>query len=246
MNDGILITEGMTFSLAQLSITINKDTGEMISFAGGQPMLHYDVCPAWLSIGIEHLKEAEQARADMLAAKDARNDELRNRALERGFRGSMQAIMSSAIAIDALYAVVKSKLKPDAEPFDPEKRAPRRFAQVSEQLRQAFQLKPTEFAVVRDAIEQIFKFRDEAVHPTGNSTQPIVHPDLNVRVERRLVVFRYENALAIVQAAVRIISELAAKGAAKNAALEQYAKSLKLRLDPIRAEPMLGLPPFED
>jgi hypothetical protein len=245
MNDGILITEGMTFSLTQLSIEINKETGE-ISFAGGQPMLHYDVCPVWLSIAIEHLKEAKQARDDMLAAKDAGNDELVNKSLERGFRGSMQAVMSSAIAIDALYAVVKTKVTPDAKPFDPDKRAPRRFAQVSEQLRQAFQLKPKVFAMLRDAIEQIFKFRDEAVHPTGNSTQPVSHPGLNVGVERRLVVFRYENGLAIVRTAVGIISELAAKGTTKNAALEQYARSLKLRLDPIRAEPMLGLPPFEN
>jgi len=140
---------------------------------------------------------------------------------------------------------VFSILTPDAEPFAPDKRAAR-FAQVSEQLRQAFQLKPEAFAMLRNATKQIFKYRDEAVHPTGNSTQPELHPDLNVGVERRLVVFRYENAFAIVQAAIGMISELAANGRAKNAALEQYTKSLKLRLDPIRAESMLGLPPFEN
>jgi hypothetical protein len=244
MNDGILITEGATFRLTGFSITINEATGE-VTADGGKPMIHYDVCPAWLTIAIDHLKDAKLAREAMLLAKDAPDKGLKFQALEREFRASMQAVTSSAIAIDAFYAVVKQTLVSDMEPFDPEKRGNRRSARISETLRQGFQLNPQGFTWLRETIEEIFKFRNQAVHPTGTFNDPVLHPELNVGVERRQVVFRYDNAFKIVQAAVSIITELAAKGIAKNSLLKEYARSLETRLDPIRAEPLLGLPPFE-
>lgn len=241
---GILITEGVTISLSGLSITVNKTTGE-VAMDGGKPTLHYDVCPAWLFIAVEHLNEAKMAREQLLIARDAKNDDQRNRALEGEFRASMQAVTSSAIAIDAFYAVIKKKLMPDAEPFDSTKRGAARFAQVSETVRQAFQLKPKGFATLRGAVEEIFKFRDQAVHPTGDFSDAVQHPELQVGVERRLVVFRYDNALKIVQTTVSIISELATKGKTRNAALEQYAKYLRIRTDQIRSDALLGLAPFQ-
>jgi hypothetical protein len=158
----------------------------------------------------------------------------------------MQVVASSATAIDAFYAVIKKKLTQDAEPYDPEKRGAPRFAQVSETVRQAFQLKRNEFEILRATIEEIFKFRNLAVHPTGEFTDPILHPELQVGVERRFVVFRYENALGIIRTTVGFICELVAKGKSKNAALETYAKYLKSRIDLIRAEVLLDLPPATD
>jgi hypothetical protein len=106
-------------------------------------------------------------------------------------------------------------------------------------------LKPQGFAWLRETIEEIFKFRNQAVHPTGTFNDPVLHPELKVGVERRQVVFGYDNAFKIVQATVSIVTELAAKGIAKNSSLKEYARSLETRLDSIRAEPLLGLPPFE-
>jgi hypothetical protein len=223
MSGGILVTEGVTFSFGGLSISINNETGE-VSLDGGRATLHYDVCPAWLSIAVDHLKDAKIAREQLLVARDSEDDDGRSRALEREFRASMQAITSSAIAIDAFYAVIKKKLTPDAGPYASEKRNAARFAQVSETLRQAFQLKPIGFGNLREAVKKIFSFRDQAVHPTGNFSDPVLHPELEVGVERRFVMFRYDNAFKIVQVTVSMISELAAKGKSKNVELEKFAK----------------------
>jgi hypothetical protein len=76
MNDGILITEGATLRLSGFSITINKATGD-VTADGGKPTIRYDVCPAWLTIAIDHLKDAKSAREAMLLAKDAPDKELK-------------------------------------------------------------------------------------------------------------------------------------------------------------------------
>ncbi|WP_441227969.1 hypothetical protein AB7813_08125 [Tardiphaga sp. 20_F10_N6_6] len=241
---GILITEGATFALSGLSITINQETGE-ITMGEVKASLHYDVCPSWLAIAVDHLKAAKMARQELLEGRDSNDDEKRNRALEQEFATSMQVITSSAIAIDAFYAAIKNRLKSDAEPYDPTKRRSARHAQVSELIRQAFQLKPKTFDQVRNIVEQIFKFRDQAVHPTGDFSDPTEHPELKVGVERRLVVFGYENAFKIIQTTVVVLSELATNGDAKNTAIGDHMKYLKFKTDQIRAEPILELGPVK-
>jgi hypothetical protein len=244
MSSGIVATDGATLRISGISITINKTTGE-VKIEGGEPSIHYDVCPVWLSIAIEHLEDAKLAREDMIRTKDAADPELKFKALEREFRASMQAIVSSAIAFDALYAVVKRNLSPIPSSFDPAKKGSARHAQVSEAIKQAFQLKPKDCERVRDAIKQIFGLRDQSVHPTGNFNAPTLHPQLQIGVEQRQVIFRYENALEVVRYAVAMISELATKGTPKNESLKQYANDLQGRMRKIRTVPLLGLPALE-
>jgi hypothetical protein len=239
---GILINEGASFRLSGLSISFNKTTGE-VTLDGGTAMLHYDVCPVWLSIALEHLKIAKAAHEQLLSARDSKNDEERRRALEHEFRASMQVATSAAIAIDAFYAVIKRNLAPDAEPYNPEKRTAR-FARVSETIRQAFQLKQKGFDAIRQQVEQIFKWRDQAVHPSADFSTPILHPDLECGVERRLVIFSYDNAFKILQSTVNILSQLAANGKAKNVPIEKYASYLKTKTSVIRADVLLELPPL--
>jgi hypothetical protein len=244
MNGGIVVTDGATFRISEISITINEVTGE-VTCEGGQPSIHYDVCPVWLAIATKHLEEAKQAHTEMLHAKNESADELKFIALEREFRASMQAMTSCAIEIDALYAAVKQKMPKTAKPFDSEKRRGARHAQVSEAIKQAFQLKQAGFEKISEAIEQIFAFRDQAVHPTGNFNAPVLHPELNVGVEKRQVIFRYDNAFKIVQFTVAMISELAAKTKPKNEILVKYAEDLKNRMTSIRSDPILKLSPLE-
>jgi len=86
---GIWITEGSSFRLSGLTITINEQTGE-VSVSGGEPKLHYDVTPVWLSIALSHLREAKAAREQLLSARaDGTNDQA-TKFMEREFRASRQ------------------------------------------------------------------------------------------------------------------------------------------------------------
>jgi hypothetical protein len=241
MSGGILVTKGVTFGLSGFSFGMNQETGEITANLG-DPKLHYDVCPVWLEIAIGHLKDAKEARTERLAAYAASDDKVKYGTLEPEFRSSMQAITSAAIAVDGFYAVVQSKL--DKTSHSPEKwrdaRA-NRWARISETLKVAFQIDAGFFETMRDGLKQAYDFRDRAVHPTGRMDHPVLHPDLSVGVEPRLVTYRYDNAFGIVQFAVILIDELATRGKARNEALKKYGDALKASTNILRADPLLAL-----
>jgi hypothetical protein len=239
---GIFISEGNTLRIPGFTLTIDKKTGEVSITTAGKPQLHYDVTPVWLSIALDHLHNAKTAREQLLAAKESGEDF--GQPLEREFRASMQAITSSAIAIDAFYGVLKSKLRSQPKEYDRQKKGSARHAQVSEVIKQAFQLKQRGVDLLRDAVDKIFVLRDRAVHPTGEFSDAVQHPKLLVGVEARQVTYSYESAFNVVQATVAYISELAAKGKAKNKALKEYASSLNSRVQKIRSDALLGLSPL--
>jgi hypothetical protein len=141
---GVFITKGMS-----ITIPIGTD------FASGSIAIqaHFDVCPTWLKLSLGHLRDAKKRRDDRQIAWQGNDDALKASTLEREFEASMQAIMSAAIGIDAFYAVVRDKA-----PSVPAKRAngrgPSRSAQVSEAIKNAFQLKPKGFAILRDCAKK--------------------------------------------------------------------------------------------
>jgi hypothetical protein len=237
MSEGILITDGVSFRLSGLSITINRETGE-VQMGDVKAQMHYDVTPVWLEIAINHLKVAADARQRRRANKQDKNV-----SLESEFVASMQAVTGAATAIDAFYAVVKRNIHQEVSPED-EKRSNKasRAAYIAETLRIAFQLKSKGFQNLRHMLGEIYKFRGFALHPSGQFSDPVLHPELNVGVERRLVIFEYENAFKIVQAAVAIISELALAGKARNEELRKYANGLAVKAAALRADPLLNLP----
>jgi hypothetical protein len=207
--------KGVRLALTGMVLTIDEARGE-VKFESNPPKMHYDVCPVWLSIAIEHLRIAKSAN-DFIGEK--LEGEEKFQALEIEFRASMQAITASAIVIDAFYAMVKKNLSSDANPFDAKKRGASRPAQVSEAFKQAFQLKAKGFGTIRNAIEQIYKYRDRAVHPTSDFSDVTYHPEFKLGLEARQVTYRYINAFKIVQFTVAMISELATIGKAKNDSL---------------------------
>lgn len=82
---------------------------------------------------------------------------------------------------------------------------------------------------------EIFRFRDLAVHPSGDMTAPIIHDELQVGVEWRFAYFRAGNAEALVKHANQIVWELVEKGKPANGEVERYANSLRERLSPLSA-----------
>jgi hypothetical protein len=132
----------------------------------------------------------------------------------------MQAIMAAAIALDAFYAVIKTKAEiPETLIKKWKVNGTARYKQLSEVLRQAFMLKKEESALLQESLKEIFRFRDLAVHPRAENEAPVFHPEIHVGVEWRFACFRAENAALIVCATQNMIRELVSKGKPKNPAI---------------------------
>jgi hypothetical protein len=237
---GIFISRFVTLTLSDITISFGPNG----TSGSSKALVSYDVCPIWLEIAIEHLKAASGANSEMITAwadPTAAND-TKGETLERVFRHSMQAMTAAAIAIDGFYAAIQKKIRINPALID-KWRANKtaRYSQVAETVRIAYQLKPKGSKAFRDTIREIYKFRDQAVHPSAAMEEAILHSDIDVGVERRFVVFRYDNAFQIVRIAVTMIDELARNGNVKNDAIKKYPDALGTATEILRNEPLLGL-----
>jgi hypothetical protein len=194
---------------------------------------HFDVCPTWLDLALRHLSDAQVAQAARVAAWNGADENLKAGALEWEFEASLQSIVAAAIAVEAFCAVVQIKVQPPQSLVDQwrEKRA-RRHVQISEILRNAFSLTAEQTGNLHQNLGEIFRFRDLAIDPSAKSCDtPILHPELRIGVEWRLVYFRCENALLIVNATLRLIGELVASSKPKDIGVQAYIDSLRSTLE---------------
>lgn len=223
---GVFIKKGMSISIPPggLSVTMNDDG----SFTSSLKLhVHFDVCPTWLTIALSHLDDAKARKEERLTAWSADDDDMKSDALEREFMASMQAITAAAVSIDAFYAVLKSKLEPEKNNQErSEKRRTARYAQVGEVIRRSFSLKPKVVAKLTENLKQIFEWRDRAVHPIGSAAEATYHPELQVGVEWRFAVYRYNNAHAVVERTLQMLNELMKNGKPANNSVLDYSKGL--------------------
>ena len=227
---GVFIKKGMTVGIPTGGLTISVDDQGKIS-ANCNLHVHFDVCPTWLELASRHLADANEKKVARMAAWQSTDETAKAESLEREFEASMQAIMAAAIAMDAFYAVIKTKADISETLIKKWKdNGTARYAQISEVLRQAFTLKESEGDVLRQNLKQIFKLRDLAVHPDGQIQAPLHHPEINVAVEWRFFYFRAENASILVGEAQNMIRTLVTQGKPKNAAVQAYADALRTRL----------------
>jgi hypothetical protein len=196
---------------------------------------HFDICPTWLELAIRHLSDAQVAQGARIESWKDADEHSKTGALEWEFAASIQAIMASSIAVDALYAAVQARAQLPQSLTDEwrDKRTPR-YIQISEVLGRAFSLEPKNVSGLRQALAEIFRFRDLAVDPSAKTDAQILHPELGVGVEWRFAYFRCENALLIVKATLRLIAELAIAGKPKNADLQTYIDALRSGVEPLK------------
>jgi hypothetical protein len=225
------------------AVTVDTPAGALLVAIGqdAEPassptsQVHFDVCPTWLELAIRHLSDAQVAQgARIETCKDA-DEHSKTGALEWEFGASLQAIMACSIAVDALYAVVQTKVHLPQSLTDEwrDKRTPRHI-QISEVLGRAFSLEPKNVSSVGQALAEIFRFRDLAVDPSAKTDAQILHPELGVGVEWRFAYFRCENALLIVKATLRLIAELATAGKPQDADLQKYLDALRSSVEPLK------------
>ncbi len=110
-------------------------------------------------------------------------------ALEAEFRASLITISSAAIALDAFFASVIHHA-PDARRAVSRNRP----KTLIETFKHAFEIRGSNQEQLVAMLPKIFELRQRAVHPPEDFTAPLSHPVYGYQLERRLVLFRAENA----------------------------------------------------
>ena len=184
-----------------------------------------NTCTDWLEIALEHLVSSHQAHRILIEAHETQDDV--GKPLHGEFRSAMQACVAAATFFEALYAATRDCLPS-------ERNAPRadgrphsaRSAHVAEQLKRAFGLKQQGVLNLQSVLLDIYRFRDEAVHPAAAFGPPALHPDLGIAVEQRFTMYTAANAHLLVRAALaycEILPMVAQKqGPKETADLVQY------------------------
>lgn len=75
-------------------------------------------------------------------------------------------------------------------------------------LRRGFRLNNQQSQQLRYILQEVYKFRDWAVHPPSDFRQPVLHKDLDSGVEWRFVAYSAHNSEVIFNAIVRLMSVL--------------------------------------
>jgi hypothetical protein len=165
------------------------------------------------------------------------NDEI-TKVLEGEFASSMQAMMAAAVAIDAFYAAVKEHIAiPPSMLKAWREKGTARHKQVYEVVRRGFKIGKSALPKVREALSEIYRFRDLAVHPDPKLAEPITHPDLTgVGTEWRFIYFRYENAKPLVNVALSMVVQFIAAPKERNKPLTRYAQETAPMIKPLVEE----------
>jgi hypothetical protein len=194
----------------------------------------FDICPTWLELATRYLSDARAAQATRVTGWSRSDEIARADALEWEFEASVQAIVASGIAMEAFSAAVQSKVQlPQSLRDQWRDNSTPRYIQIAEVLRRALSLSSKGASGVRQCVGEILRFHDLAIDPSHKSGAHVFHPELRAGVEWRFAYFRYENALLIVQATLRLLSELIAHGKANDAEVQQYVDALRPKLEPM-------------
>ncbi len=230
---GLFIVKGDIVGANEFTISVDEngeiETSPIVLTSG------VDMTPFWLGIAFQHMKSTEKWHKKLMLAKKAKNDAEIGRCLKKEASYGMQSIVASGIAVDAYCASIKNciRIKADLSKTWRKKRRTARYKQISEVLRLAFPMKKTTFTEVRNNLNQIFSWRDKAVHPTSGTSSPSVHKELNKITDWRYATFRYYNVNVIFSLTLSLIYTTATNPpAAKHKKLHEYCDGVVPKLAP--------------
>lgn len=198
---GFHITRGVALQIPAGGLTLTFDENGEAKMELKALLLRLDTSVHWLEIALDHLAQAKTAY-DAMASLHAEGKDIGD-LLQVTFKAAMQAIVAAATFFEALYAASRdcmpaARLAPRAADGS----GARRSALVTEQLKRSFGLKPSKTADLASVLSEVYRFRDEAVHPASSFGPPAAHPMLGLLVERRLAMYTYPNAQLLVRAAL--------------------------------------------
>jgi hypothetical protein len=221
---GVQISRGVTLRIPAGGL-IFRTGGDGPRMEVAAVELQLDTCVHWLDIALEHLAAAKAAHE---ALAEARSSVIDAGLLDREFKASVQAAVAAATFFEALYAAARERT-PKQEPTAPTRDRQRsaRHARVAEQLRRSFGLQKLGTANLCSVLAEIYRFRDEAVHPSSAFGPPVLHPKLGVAVERRFAMFGYDSAHKLVRAALAFSKILPSRDLSRQPkAMQEFATYL--------------------
>lgn len=235
---GIFVSRGARFNIPEFEIT---ESPEGVISGPDSITLHlsYDMYPQWLRVAVEHAESAILAAAEVdrqwaTAEEDAR---ARSDAIEAEQRAAMQSMVAAAVAFDGLFGMIEDVAPLPATVKEAWRtNGTKRSARVAAGLRHAFRIPNAEFKKVRQFLDQLFRFRDIAVHPASRAEPAIEHPRINTGVEPRFVIFRAENAVQAAGQALDLIRQLLDVPRKKHAKLTEHCEFAKEWVSPVAAE----------
>jgi hypothetical protein len=202
---GVLATKGMQLRIPAGGLVLRLDEPPSPVIVE----ISTDTWDDWLSIAAEMTRAAEDAHDRLLDGLTEPEAAVHVAPLRDEYRAAIQAISATAIAVDAFYASVKNRAPIDREVEQAWRRnGTARYACIAETLQRAFEIKPRGLAQLRDFLEQLFRFRDWAVHPPADFRAPVAHPDIGSGVDWRFVAFSAANARQLLDATDKILGQL--------------------------------------
>jgi len=195
----------------------------------------FDVCPTWLDLAIRHLSDAGAAQVSRVAEYRGADGIAQVEMLQWEFEASLQAIVACGIAVKAFGAAIQSKAQlPQSVSDEWQRQGTPPYIQISEVLRRAFGLDVKSASGVRQCLREILRFHDLAIDPSQKTDTDVFHPGLGDAVEWRFAYFRYENALLIVRATLRLIWELVTLGKPFEVDVQKYVHGLRPKVEPLQ------------
>lgn len=233
---GIHISRGVTLRIPTGGLVIHTGSGNGPRMEVAVVELQLDTCIHWLEIALEHLAAAGVAH-EALASPQPNEANVVD-LLDREFKSAVQAVVAAATFFEALYAATVERVPTKHNPsLRTSQRRSARYARVTEQLKQSFGLKNQSTANLRSVLSEVYRFRDEAVHPSAAFSQPILHPLLQVGVERRFVMFSYGSAQQLVRAALAFSKILPSRNLSRRPkAIQEFAAYLLQVCAPLYAK----------
>lgn len=192
---GVLVFKGSTFAITDFTISVS-DSGELTSTM--RPQIGWEIWPLWLRVAIDHERAATAARGELSLTDGEENTERRTACIEAETRAGMVTISAAAFTVEAIalsaatHAGLPRGIGRNAS-------AARRSAET---IKQCFAIPNDQFGRWRTALIQVFRARNEAVHPDAGLRDPMPHPGLRAGVPRPAHVYRLENATAATEVAL--------------------------------------------
>lgn len=149
--------------------------------------------PTWLEIGCIHADQAREAAAQL--RPDLPDDE-KSAALTAELQAGLVALTAFAFAVDGFSDTLRNELgpHPDQETWRTSSPPTPRHKQVSETLRYHLKLTPEFTRQNSTLIQELFRFRGRAVHPSGKFITPNYRPEIDSGVHPHLITFSGPHA----------------------------------------------------
>jgi hypothetical protein len=223
---GIMITRGAALRIPAGGLRIPLD--------GSPPPpveteLLLDIWDRWLAIAGSETSRAEVAHKRLLESIDG-TDQERGDALEAEFNAALLAVAATAFAIDAFYSSVKERVPPHPDEELWAKNRTAREKRVVEVFKLAFMLKGDRATLVLGFLKRLFRLRGEAVHPPSKFQPPILHEDLGVGVEWRLVTYTAKTARAVLDSTGNVFRHVLDNPKPEHTELAEWVPSAKALL----------------